>query len=41
VGLGLALAKRIADAHGGAIEVASAPGEGTTVRVRLPAAASG
>jgi two-component system, OmpR family, sensor kinase len=36
-GLGLALARRIADAHGGAISVESAPGAGTTFRVRLPA----
>jgi signal transduction histidine kinase len=37
-GLGLALARRIAEAHGGAISVESAPGAGTTFRVRLPAA---
>jgi two-component system, OmpR family, sensor kinase len=37
VGLGLALARRIAEAHGGAIAVESAPGEGTVVRVVLPA----
>ena len=37
-GLGLALAKRIAEAHGGTISAESAPGEGTTFRVRLPAA---
>jgi signal transduction histidine kinase len=37
VGLGLALARRIARAHGGEIEAESAPGEGTTFRVRLPA----
>jgi signal transduction histidine kinase len=36
VGLGLALAKRIAEAHGGTISISSAPGEGTTVRVVLP-----
>jgi signal transduction histidine kinase len=36
VGLGLTLAKRIAEAHGGTIAVESAPGQGTTVRVVLP-----
>ena len=36
VGLGLALARRIVEAHGGAIEVESAPGVGTTVRFRVP-----
>jgi signal transduction histidine kinase len=35
-GLGLALARRIARAHGGEIDVESAPGAGTTVTVRLP-----
>jgi signal transduction histidine kinase len=35
VGLGLALSKRIVAAHGGRIEVASQPGEGTTVTLRL------
>lgn len=39
VGLGLALAKRIVEAHGGTIAVESAPGEGTTMRLRVPAAA--
>lgn len=38
VGLGLALARRIAEAHGGSISVESAPGQGTTVRFRIPAA---
>jgi signal transduction histidine kinase len=37
-GLGLALARRIAEAHGGTIRAESAPGEGTSFRVELPAA---
>jgi signal transduction histidine kinase len=35
-GLGLTIARRIATAHGGALELSSAPGQGTTVRVLLP-----
>jgi signal transduction histidine kinase len=35
-GLGLPIVKAIVEAHGGAIDVASAPGQGTTVRLRLP-----
>lgn len=34
--LGLAIAKHLAEAHGGRIDVASTPGEGTTFTVRLP-----
>lgn len=37
-GLGLAIAKEIVEAHGAAIEVRSAPGEGTTFAFELPAA---
>ena len=36
LGLGLAICKRIVDAHGGIISVRSRTGEGTTVTVRLP-----
>lgn len=38
-GLGLALVREILAAHGGAIEVASRPGAGTSVTLWLPAAA--
>ena len=36
-GLGLAIVERIAKSHGAELEVGSVPGEGTTVRLRLPA----
>jgi signal transduction histidine kinase/CHASE3 domain sensor protein len=39
-GLGLAIVKAIVDAHGGAIAVRSAPGEGTVFTVDLPGAES-
>ena len=35
-GLGLALVKAVADAHGAALTVDSAPGRGTAVRLTLP-----
>lgn len=36
VGLGLALARRVVEAHGGRIKIESARGKGTTVRLDLP-----
>ncbi len=36
-GLGLSIASAIVEAHGGTISVTSSPGEGTTVRIDLPA----
>ncbi|SET80707.1 sensor histidine kinase [Stigmatella erecta] len=38
VGLGLALARRIITVHGGSLALESQPGQGTSVRVVLPAA---
>lgn len=36
VGLGLALCRRIVSVHGGALDVASRPGQGSTFRIELP-----
>jgi signal transduction histidine kinase len=38
-GLGLTVAKGVVERHGGSIRVTSEPGQGVTVRVRLPASA--
>jgi len=35
-GLGLAIVRQATEAHGGSVEVESAPGAGATFRVRLP-----
>jgi signal transduction histidine kinase len=40
-GIGLSLARRIVEAHGGSIEIASELGEGTSVLISLPVAANG
>ena len=35
-GLGMAIVKKIMDLHGGEIEIDSAPGRGTTIRLIIP-----
>ncbi len=40
-GLGLATVKKIVEEHGGSIGIASAPGEGTAVTIRLPGVSRG
>jgi len=35
-GLGLAIAKKLVEVHGGALTVESSSGEGSTVTVKLP-----
>lgn len=40
-GLGLATVKKIIEEHGGSIAIASAPGEGTSVTIRLPGVSRG
>ena len=39
-GLGLSIVQAIVEHHGGTVNLASAPGQGTTIRVRLPSAAA-
>ena len=41
IGLGLATVKKIVEEHGGSIAIGSAPGEGTTVTIRLPGISHG
>ncbi|HEY6085049.1 MAG TPA: ATP-binding protein, partial [Nitrospira sp.] len=40
-GLGLATVKKIVEEHGGSIAIGSAPGEGTSVTIRLPGVSRG
>ena len=37
MGLGLAIARHLVNAHGGTIEALNAPSRGTTIRILLPA----
>jgi len=41
LGLGLPIARGIVEAHGGSLEVASRPGEGSTFTIRIPGAERG
>jgi signal transduction histidine kinase len=41
IGLGLATVKKIIEEHDGAIAIGSAPGEGTTVTIKLPGVSRG
>jgi signal transduction histidine kinase len=37
-GLGLSVVKKIAEAHGGGVEIESEPGRGSIFRIRVPTA---